>query len=93
MLIISSTQKPQKKAKQIENSRANEVENENEIGTDDFDDEAFENIQLELADANAKMKELEERIKELEAVKSKSYKTVKFQNYQHRKRILVRAFC
>lgn len=91
VLIISSTQKPQndqKKPKEIENSQPKNQEND----ADDFNDDAFENVQLELADANKKMKELEDRIKELEAVKSTIYKPVKFQNYQNRKRILVRTF-
>lgn len=96
MFIISTTQKPQndQKGSPIKKiSKALEKENEIERSEEKIVGKLrTEDVQAELQAARENMKTLEKRIRELEASMPIKYKRVKFQNYQHRKRILVKIF-
>lgn len=61
----------------------------NEVNGDDFLLSGPKQEKIDLKIAQAKIKQLEKRLEELENRLPKQYDVVKFLNYQNRKRILV----
>lgn len=84
MFIIGSSNKVMKLEQRAE--IGSEAVTDNEIGgklSNGAD------LKKELQKAAEKIKHLEKRLQELDLAMPKKYKEVKFQNYKHRKRILV----
>lgn len=63
--------------------------NKNEINDDEYMIAGPSHEKMELKIAQAKIKQLEKRLEELENRLPKKYDAVQFLNYQNRKRILV----